>query len=138
MSSKHIGHSKPSRVALAGWLLAMGVAVAAAARVDAQRLDKPGTGDARRFYADDPLWVDADMRNIPPVALFELSKSYEFVNETFGDSVRSRGRALNVNTLDEVPDSSWFTNGRVQCLDRDLGRCDGERRDERGGRREDV
>jgi len=24
--------------------------------------------------------------------------------------VRSRGPALNVNTLGEVPDSSWFTN----------------------------
>jgi hypothetical protein len=50
------------------------------------------------------------MRNIPPVADFELSKSYEFLNETFGDTVRSRGPALNVNTLGEVPDSRWFTN----------------------------
>jgi len=32
------------------------------------------------------------------------------VLETFGDTVKSRGRALNVNTLDEVPDSSWFSN----------------------------
>ena len=50
------------------------------------------------------------MRNIPPVAEFDLSKSYEFVNETFGETVKSRGPALNVNTLGEVPDSSWFTN----------------------------
>src|SRR6185436_4014098 len=58
----------------------------------------------------DPVWRDGDMRDIPPVAGFDLSKSYEFVHETFGETVKSRGRALNVNTLDEVPDSSWFTN----------------------------
>ena len=50
------------------------------------------------------------MRDIPPVASFDLSKSYEFVTETFGDTAKSFGPALNVNTLDEVPDSSWFTN----------------------------
>ena len=39
-----------------------------------------------------------------------LSKSHEFVANTFGDTARSLGPALNVNTLGEVPDSSWFTN----------------------------
>jgi hypothetical protein len=50
------------------------------------------------------------MRDIPPVADFDLSKSYEFLHETFGETVTSRGLAQNVNTLGEVPDSSWFTN----------------------------
>src|SRR4029450_5580019 len=63
-----------------------------------------------RFFPDDPIWRDGDTRDIPPVAKFELSKSYEFLNETFRETVRSRGPALNVNTLGEVPDSSWFTN----------------------------
>jgi hypothetical protein len=67
-------------------------------------------GTDRRFYADDPVRRDDDTRDIPPVAMFDLSKSYEFVNETFGGSVQSWGSALNVNTLGEVPDSSWFTN----------------------------
>ena len=40
----------------------------------------------------------------------DLSKSYEFVANTFGETARSFGPALNVNTLGEVPDSSWFTN----------------------------
>ena len=65
---------------------------------------------AARFYADDPLWRDDDMRTIPPPAEHDLSKSYEFVANTFGDTARSVGPALNVNTLGEVPDSSWFTN----------------------------
>jgi hypothetical protein len=67
-------------------------------------------GEGRRFYRDDPIWVDPDMRDIPPVAVFDLSKSYEFLNETFGGSSKSEGPALNVNTLGEIPDSSWFTN----------------------------
>lgn len=63
-----------------------------------------------RFYPDDPLWVDDDMRTIPPPADHELSKSYEFIVNTFSDTAASAGPALNVNTLGEVPDSSWFTN----------------------------
>ena len=69
-----------------------------------------GPRSAARFYADDPLWRDDDMRTIPPPAEHDLSKSYEFVANTFGDTARSFGPALNVNTLGEVPDSSWFTN----------------------------
>ena len=91
MRSKHIAA-----------IVAAGIAVASAARLGAQQ--------ERRFYPDDPIWRDGDTRDIPPVAEFDLSKSYEFLNETFGDTAQSRGRALNVNTLDEVPDSSWFTN----------------------------
>jgi hypothetical protein len=67
-------------------------------------------GTDRRFYADDPVRRDDDTRDIAPVPMFDLSKSYEFVHETFGESVKSWGPALNVNTLGEVPDSSWFTN----------------------------
>ena len=69
-----------------------------------------GPRGAARFYADDPLWRDDDMRSIPLPAEHDLSKSYEFVANTFGDTARSFGPALNVNTLGEVPDSSWFTN----------------------------
>jgi hypothetical protein len=76
----------------------------------AQKIDSARQSDPRRFYPDDPLWTDADTRDIPKVAEYELSKSYDFVANTFGDPVRSRGPALNVNTLGEVPDSSWFTN----------------------------
>ena len=67
-------------------------------------------GASLRFYPDDPLWHDHDMRNIPTPAVHPLSKSHEFVANTFGDTAKSKGPALNVNTLGEVPDSSWFTN----------------------------
>jgi hypothetical protein len=65
---------------------------------------------ALRFYPDDPVWRDDDMRTIPLPAVYDLSKSHEFIANTFGETARSFGPALNVNTLGEVPDSSWFTN----------------------------
>jgi len=98
MSSKHF------LSCAAAALVASGIAI-----LHAQSLEQSAP-DARRFYADDPLWRDDDMRSIPPPAEHDLSKSYEFVANTFGDTARSFGPALNVNTLGEVPDSSWFTN----------------------------
>ncbi len=67
-------------------------------------------GDARRFFPDDPLWQDSDALDIPPVEEFPLLKDYDFVENSFGDPASFDGPAANANTLDEVPDSSWFTN----------------------------
>jgi hypothetical protein len=112
MSSKHTVRSMRQGVALACLLAATGVIAIDGSRVTAQRLERvqPSAAEQKRFYADDPIWRDHDMRDIPPVARFELSQTYEFVHETFGETAKSRGPALNVNTLGEVPDSSWFTN----------------------------
>ena len=121
MPSNHSGESTRRNLALACSLAAIGFAMAASPRLGAQQLgssqrgvsatqSSDGNSLGRRFFADDPVWHDADMRDIPPVAPFDLSKSYEFLNETFGETVQSRGPSLNVNTLGEVPDSSWFTN----------------------------
>jgi hypothetical protein len=88
-------------------LLALALSLAT---LNAQHLERWTKTEGQRFYPDDPIWVDNDMRDIPPVAKFDLSKSYEFIAETFRGTARSFGVALNVNTLGEVPDSSWFTN----------------------------
>ena len=65
-----------------------------------------------QFAPDDPVWADEDMLvDASRIKTHELSQSYDFLENTFalkGD--RRDIRALNVNTLDEVPDSSWFTN----------------------------
>ena len=95
---------------LVGVLATIGVASTTSPRLDAQQAVSSADRLPKRFYPDDPIWRDTDTRDIPPVAVFDLSKSYEFLHETFGHTVKSRGRALNVNTLDEVPDSSWFAN----------------------------
>jgi hypothetical protein len=67
---------------------------------------------APRFFPDDPLWVDDDKAlDASGAAEQEDSNGYDFLVNTFqppGD--RRDVGAMNVNTLDEVPDSSWFTN----------------------------
>jgi len=114
--------SKP-RVLRAAVAAACLVTVAGASTFVAPRLLAQHAGHQagmdRRFYADDPVRRDDDTRDIAPVPMFDLSKSYEFVHETFGESVKSWGPAMNVNTLGEVPDSSWFTN-RIGVRDMSL------------------
>lgn len=65
-----------------------------------------------RFRPDDPIQVDADtVADASGVAEQELSQFYDFLHQTF---VRTGDRraipAVNVNTLDEVPDSMWFVD----------------------------
>ena len=72
----------------------------------------------QKFRSDDPLWVDSDSAvNVTSIAKHKLNDQYDFFLNTFGqpgDSVQRR--AVNINTLGEVPDSSWFQNrhGRQQ------------------------
>lgn len=65
-----------------------------------------------RFYPDDPLWTDDDrVMDASKVVPVEDTNSYDFLVNTFGRPGERRDiRALNINTVDEVPDSSWFTN----------------------------
>jgi hypothetical protein len=85
-------------------------ALASASAGPSAQILEQSAKDAKRFYPDDPLLRDDDMGTIRPPAEHDLSKSYEFIANTFGETARSFGPALNVNTLGEVPDSSWFTN----------------------------
>lgn len=71
-----------------------------------------GRGAAPKFLPDDPLWTDDD-RALDACAVrpTDESNGYDFIAHTFfkpGD--RRDIPAMNVNTVDEVPDSSWFTN----------------------------
>ena len=65
-----------------------------------------------RFYPDDPLWTDDDRSiDASKATPIEDSNGYDFVVNTMTHPGQLRDvRALNVNTVDEVPDSSWFTN----------------------------
>jgi hypothetical protein len=71
-----------------------------------------GSAAAPRFFPDDPIQADDDMAlDAGEAAAIEGSNGYDFVEHTFlkaGD--RRDVRAVNINTMDEVPDSSWFTN----------------------------
>jgi hypothetical protein len=67
---------------------------------------------APRFYPDDPLWIDDDRAfDASKAGEIEDTNGYDFVVNQFGHPGELRDvRALNVNSVDEVPDSSWFTN----------------------------
>jgi hypothetical protein len=71
-----------------------------------------------RFYPDDPLWTDNDrVADASKAGAVEDSNGYDFLVNTLGHPGERRDvRALNVNTVDEVPDSSWFTN-RIGRMD---------------------
>ncbi|MEO8680646.1 MAG: hypothetical protein ABI665_16460 [Vicinamibacterales bacterium] len=62
-----------------------------------------------KFYPDDPLLLDIEDRDASNVRPDEAGavSAWQAVR---GGGDRSIGRAMNVNSIDEVPDSSWFTN----------------------------
>jgi hypothetical protein len=65
-----------------------------------------------RFYPDDPIQADNDRAlDASGATPIEGSNGYDFAENTFGHPGERRNiPAVNVNTMDEVPDSSWFTN----------------------------
>src|SRR3954468_6223784 len=69
-------------------------------------------GAGPRFYPDDPLAADNDGAfDASGAKELDLSETYDFVENSFSSPGNHDAiRAVNVNTLDEVPDSSWFTN----------------------------
>lgn len=66
---------------------------------------------AQKFRPDDPLVRDADDAVVEAPEEIELSTAYDVIEHTFHHRPHGRARpAVNVNTLGEVPDSSWFEN----------------------------
>jgi hypothetical protein len=69
-------------------------------------------GTGRKFYPDDPLARDVDSQDASGVQARDIDLVYDTLENSFswpGDRTPNV-RAQNVNTLDEVPDSTWFTN----------------------------
>jgi len=76
-----------------------------------QVLQDPTGAVSPRFFPDDPIAIDPETQDASNVEPWDLSDQYDFVENTFfKPSDRRDTRALNVNTIDEVPDSSWYTN----------------------------
>ena len=71
----------------------------------------PAARTAPKFYDDDPVMRVVDTQDASKVAPRELSLVYDAVINLFGrPGLKEVGRAESINTIDEVPDSSWFTN----------------------------
>jgi hypothetical protein len=66
---------------------------------------------APKFYADDPVWVERDTQDASSIKPLEMDLLVDIALNLFGKGkVTNPPAAQNVNTIDEVPDSSWFTN----------------------------
>lgn len=64
-----------------------------------------------KFYEDDPVARVADTEDASKVQAREISLTYDAVINLFGrPGLPLVGRAESINTIDEVPDSRWFTN----------------------------
>lgn len=72
---------------------------------------RPG-GGSPRFYDDDPLAVEVESQDASGVAPREVVDLHERIRSLLGgaDGGGVDAPAGNVNTIDEVPDSSWYTN----------------------------
>lgn len=70
-----------------------------------------GRANGPRFYPDDPIARDPETQDASGVAKTRVSPTYDLVENSFGDAGdKESRRAVNINTIGEVPDSSWFTN----------------------------
>jgi hypothetical protein len=72
----------------------------------------PLSGSGPRFYDDDPLTVEPETQDASGVQPREIDLVTDVLLNLFtrpGDPA-TNVRARDVNTIDEVPDSSWFTN----------------------------
>jgi hypothetical protein len=65
-----------------------------------------------KFYRDDPLQRDPDTQDASKVQSWDIPLIADLVTNLFSDpgDPATNVRAQNINTADEVPDSSWFTN----------------------------
>ena len=64
------------------------------------------------FYPDDPIAREPESQDASKAQEYEIGSLFEMTHNLFVTAgYKPSGlRAKNINTIDEVPDSSWFTN----------------------------
>jgi len=72
----------------------------------------PVSSATSRFFGDDPLLREPETEDASRAEARDTDLFYDFVYNSFTTPRRARSavRAGNINTVDEVPDSSWYTN----------------------------
>ena len=68
--------------------------------------------NGQKFYSDDPIRRIVDAEDASAVQRREIDLEHDTLENLFlvaGDQTPNV-RAQNLNTIDEVPDSTWFTN----------------------------
>jgi hypothetical protein len=74
-------------------------------------------GVGPRFFRDDPIAVDPERQDATGVKPHYPSQASDALQMLGGREGRHPQRAVNVNTVDEVPDSSWYTNRHDAAAD---------------------
>jgi hypothetical protein len=69
-------------------------------------------GQAPMFFSDDPIARVADTQDASRVQPKTVNLIYDEAINLFGNpgDPQMNRRSMSINTIDEVPDSSWFTN----------------------------
>jgi hypothetical protein len=66
---------------------------------------------AAKYYRDDPMAVEPETQDASRVTAWKIDLFYDLMLNQFAHPGNPAGiRAQNINTIDEVPNSSWFTN----------------------------
>ncbi len=69
------------------------------------------SGASPLFFEDDPVWVERDSQDASRITPLDVSLFVDLSYNVLRGAPPARpGRAGDLNTIDEVPDSSWFTN----------------------------
>ncbi|PEN14788.1 hypothetical protein CRI94_00385 [Longibacter salinarum] len=68
----------------------------------------PRSAVAQRFLPDDPISEDPDRLDMPVPVARSASDYVRFLSNTFVEARGEEGPAINVNTLNQVPNSSWY------------------------------
>jgi len=91
--------------------LSMKRAAAVAVVLAASAFTATSSATTSKFFDDDPIWVEHDTQDASAVKPMETSLFVDIASNAMRRTpVEAAGRAQNLNSIDEVPDSSWFTN----------------------------
>jgi len=63
-----------------------------------------------RFYEDDPIVRERDTQDASAMKPLEVDLLVDLTTNLIARRSVEAGRARNINSVDEVPDSSWYTN----------------------------
>src|SRR5580698_2890494 len=80
---------------------------------------------AQQFLADDPLTRTPEVGAVSKINPQDINELYDFAHNSFRYKSPAASDSLGVNTLGEVPDSSWFTNRDISSLSSEAARKGG-------------
>jgi hypothetical protein len=97
-----------SLMARRSWLRAAAAGLAVTAGLLMADVD----GAQPRFFSDDPLRREPETQDASGVTPWDIDLFYDLAYNLFVTprKVPAGVRAQNINTVDDVPDSNWFTN----------------------------